>query len=104
MPDQTRTFTSLRGTGGYLASEWHRNMPITVKSDKYSFKSIVLLEIVCCQRSVDMDFPEDKVILANWVFNCFVDGELEKLVEDEEEVEKDELTRIIKLGLWCIQE
>ena len=79
-------------------------MPITVKSDKYSFKSMVLLEIVCCRRSVDMDFPEDKVILANWVFNCFVDGELEKLVEDEEEVEKDELTRIIKLGLWCIQE
>ncbi|PON99637.1 S-receptor-like serine/threonine-protein kinase [Trema orientale] len=103
MPDQTRTYTGLRGTRGYVAPEWHRNMPITVKADVYSF-GIMLLEIVCCRRSVDMDVPEDKVVLANWVFDCFVAGELEKLVEEDEDVEKNELKNMIKLGLWCIQE
>ena len=46
-PDQTKTFTGIRGTRGYLAPEWHRNMPITVKADVYSF-GVVFLEIICC--------------------------------------------------------
>ncbi|EXC19917.1 G-type lectin S-receptor-like serine/threonine-protein kinase RLK1 [Morus notabilis] len=101
MPDQSRTYTGFRGTRGYVAPEWHRNMPITVKADVYSF-GIVLFEIICC-RSVDMDVPEDKVVLANWVYDCFLDGELDKLVEDED-LEENELQKMIKLGLWCIQE
>ncbi|GMN69346.1 hypothetical protein TIFTF001_038393 [Ficus carica] len=102
MPDQSRTYTGFRGTRGYVAPEWHRNMPITVQADVYSF-GIVLLEIVCCRRSVEMDVPEDKVILANWVYDCFLDGELDKLVEDED-AEKIEVEKMMKLGLWCIQE
>ncbi|XP_062099730.1 G-type lectin S-receptor-like serine/threonine-protein kinase LECRK1 [Humulus lupulus] len=100
-PDQTRTYTGLRGTRGYVAPEWHRNVPITVKADAYSY-GIMLLEIVCCRRSVDMDVPEDEAVLANWVYDCFVAGEMERLVE--EDVESDELKKMIKLGLWCIQE
>ncbi|XP_050146278.1 G-type lectin S-receptor-like serine/threonine-protein kinase LECRK4 [Malus sylvestris] len=42
-PDQTRTYTGLRGTWGYVAPEWHRNVPITVKTNVYSF-GVVLLE------------------------------------------------------------
>ena len=51
-----------------------------------------------------MDVPKEKVVLTNWVFDCFVDSELEKLVEDEEEVNNDDLMRTIKFGLGCIQE
>ncbi|KAF4384163.1 hypothetical protein F8388_001401 [Cannabis sativa] len=102
MPDQTRTYTGLRGTRGYWAPEWHRNMPITVKVDVYSY-GIMLLEIVCCRRSVDMDVPENEVVLANWVYDCFVGGEMGKLVH-EEDVESNELKKMIKLGLWCIQD
>ncbi|KAL5560333.1 hypothetical protein UlMin_036544 [Ulmus minor] len=103
MPDQTGTFTGFRGTRGYVAPEWHRNMPITVKADVYSF-GITLLEIVFGRRCVDMEVPEEKIVLANWVYDCFLDGELDKLVEDEEEVDKIELQRTIKIGLWCIQD
>uniref|UniRef100_A0A803NJ28 Receptor-like serine/threonine-protein kinase n=1 Tax=Cannabis sativa TaxID=3483 RepID=A0A803NJ28_CANSA len=78
MPDQTRTYTGLRGTRGYLAPEWHRNMAITVKADVYSF-GIMVLEIVCCRRSMQMDVPEEKVVLANWVYECFMYGQLERL-------------------------
>ena len=37
MPDQTRTFIGARGTRGYVAPEWHKNIPISVKADVYSF-------------------------------------------------------------------
>ncbi|KAL5560362.1 hypothetical protein UlMin_036573 [Ulmus minor] len=103
LPNQTRTVTGFRGTRGYVAPEWHKNMPITVKADVYGF-GIVLLEIICCRRSVDMDVPEDKVVLANWVYECFLGGEFDQLVEDEEEVDKNDLQRMIKIGLWCIQD
>ncbi|KAJ7945274.1 Receptor-like protein kinase 1 [Quillaja saponaria] len=51
-PDQTKTFTGIRGTKGYVAPEWHRKLPVTVKADVYSF-GIVLLEIISCRRNVD---------------------------------------------------
>ena len=63
MPDQSRTTTGIRGTRGYVAPEWHRNQPITVKADVYSF-GIVFLEIICCRRSVTSDVPENEAILS----------------------------------------
>ncbi|KAG6626026.1 G-type lectin S-receptor-like serine/threonine-protein kinase LECRK3 [Carya illinoinensis] len=101
MPNQTRTYTGIRGTRGYVAPEWHRNLPITLKADVYSF-GIVLLEIVCGRRNVDVELPEEEVVLANWVFDCFEAGELDRLVKDEQ-VEMNKLERMVRVGLWCIQ-
>ncbi|XP_073104291.1 G-type lectin S-receptor-like serine/threonine-protein kinase LECRK4 [Elaeis guineensis] len=98
MPSQTRTFTGIRGTRGYLAPEWHKNAPTTVKADVYSF-GIVLLEIVCCRKNMELEAEEDAIMLLDWVYNCFMDGELEKLVPDE--VDMTELNRLVKLGLCC---
>ncbi|XP_021641210.2 G-type lectin S-receptor-like serine/threonine-protein kinase LECRK3 [Hevea brasiliensis] len=70
MPNQSKTYTGVRGTRGYVAPEWHRNLPITVKADVYSF-GIMLLEIICCRRNVDMHVPDDEVVLADWVYECF---------------------------------
>lgn len=102
MPNQTRTNTGIRGTRGYVAPEWHGNLPITAKADVYSF-GIMLLEITCGRRHVDMDLPEDEVVLANWVYDCFQAGELDELVKDEE-VDRNKLERMIRVGLWCIQD
>ncbi|KAL5555693.1 hypothetical protein UlMin_037929 [Ulmus minor] len=101
-PDQTRTFTGIRGTRGYVAPEWHRKLPITVKADVYSF-GIVLLEIICCRKNVIWDLPEEEAILEDWAFDCFQSGELLKLVGSEE-IEKRELGRMVKVALWCIQD
>ncbi|KAK1588826.1 hypothetical protein Q3G72_027514 [Acer saccharum] len=98
--DQTKTFTGIRGTRGYVAPEWHRKLPVTVKADVYSF-GVVLLEIICCRKNLDQSLPEEQVILEEWVYQCFVDGELGQLVGDEE-VEAKQLERIIKVALWCI--
>ncbi|CAL5444054.1 unnamed protein product [Camellia sinensis] len=105
MPDQTSTFTEVRGTMGYLAPEWQRNNPISVKADVYSY-GIVLLEIVCCRRSLEVNVstPEE-VVLARWVYRCFAGRELNKLiVEGDEEVDMQTLENMVKVGLWCIQD
>ncbi|XP_017972495.1 PREDICTED: G-type lectin S-receptor-like serine/threonine-protein kinase LECRK1 [Theobroma cacao] len=102
MQDQTRTFTGIRGTRGYVAPEWHKKVPITVKADVYSF-GIVLLEIICCRRSVDCKLSENEAILEEWVYRCFETEDLGKLVGDREEVDCKQLKRVLSIGLWCIQ-
>jgi hypothetical protein len=100
--DQSKTFTHIRGTRGYVAPEWHRKLPITVKADVYSY-GIVLLEIICCRKSVDWNFPEEEAVLEEWAYHCFQAGDLAKLLGDEE-VDMKQVERILKLGLWCIQD
>ncbi|KAH0775957.1 hypothetical protein KY290_007368 [Solanum tuberosum] len=100
--DQTRTYTGIRGTRGYVAPEWHRNLPVTVKADVYSF-GVVLLELICRRKFVDMSLDENEAILEYWVYNCFDAGELDKLVRDEE-VDRRQFERMVKISIWCIQE
>ncbi|KAF4351128.1 hypothetical protein F8388_017447 [Cannabis sativa] len=103
MPDQTRTMTRVRGTRGYLAPEWQKNIPISVKTDVYSY-GIVLLEIICCRNNLEVNVEDpDEIVLANWVYKCFVSMELDKLVIGEE-VDKKTLENMVKVGLWCIQD
>ncbi|KAK9949924.1 hypothetical protein M0R45_005433 [Rubus argutus] len=103
MPDQTRTFTGIRGTRGYLAPEWHKNTPISVKADVYSF-GVVLLELVCCRRNLDVSVRAEEIMLSTWVYKCFVSRELHKLIVGGEEVNKKSLENMVKVALWCIQD
>ncbi|KAI3451494.1 hypothetical protein Pfo_008159 [Paulownia fortunei] len=100
--DQTNTYTGIRGTKGYVAPEWHQKQPVTVKADVYSF-GIVLLEIICCRRSVDWNLSEDEAILEEWVYNCYAAGELGNIMGNEI-VDKRKLERMVKIGIWCIQD
>lgn len=103
MPNQSVTDTGARGSRGYMAPEWQKNGLITVKSDVYSF-GVLLLEIVCCRSYLEVNVSTaDEVLLATWVYNCFVAGELNKLV-GEEDVHMKTLERMVKVGLLCIQD
>jgi serine/threonine protein kinase len=103
MPDQTRTFTGIRGTRGYLAPEWQKNTPISVRADVYRY-GVVLLEILCCRRNIELNVSnDDQILLSSWVYKCFVRRELDKIVRGEE-VDKTTLENMIKIGLWCIQD
>ncbi|XP_075649919.1 G-type lectin S-receptor-like serine/threonine-protein kinase LECRK2 [Castanea sativa] len=104
--DQTRTTTGIRGTKGYVAPEWFKNMPVTIKVDVYSF-GILLLELICCRKSFEAEAKdEDQMILANWAYDCYNDKKLELLVENDEEAIEDmkRMEKYVMIAIWCIQE
>ncbi|XP_061345291.1 G-type lectin S-receptor-like serine/threonine-protein kinase LECRK1 [Gastrolobium bilobum] len=103
MPDQTRTFTGVRGTRGYVAPEWHKNTPISVKVDVYSY-GIVLLETLCCRRNIEVNVSEpEEVLLTSWAYKCFVAGEFNRLVLLQD-VDINVLENMVKVALWCIND
>ncbi|XP_062011873.1 G-type lectin S-receptor-like serine/threonine-protein kinase LECRK3 [Rosa rugosa] len=106
MTNQSKTHTDIRGTKGYVAPEWFRNMAITTKVDVYSF-GVVLLEIICCRRSVDRDNDyEEKAILTDWVYDCYREGLLEAILDHKVDALDYEmkLEETVMIALWCIQE
>ncbi|KAJ4837603.1 hypothetical protein Tsubulata_050400 [Turnera subulata] len=103
--DQSRTYTAIRGTKGYVASEWFRNVPITTKVDVYSF-GVLLLEIICCHKSVETDINGEPKILVYWAYDCYQEDRIDALVENDEEALNDmkRLERFAMVAIWCIQE
>ncbi|KAK9999254.1 hypothetical protein SO802_018857 [Lithocarpus litseifolius] len=104
--NQSKTHTNIRGTKGYVAPEWFRNMPITPKVDVYSY-GVMLLEIICCRKSVEMEtIEEEKAILTDWAYDCYREEALDALVEYnvEELDDKGKLERYVMVAIWCIQE
>ncbi|MCL7046326.1 hypothetical protein MKW94_011838 [Papaver nudicaule] len=104
---QTRASTGIRGTRGYVAPEWFRNTPVSSKVDVYSY-GVMLLEIICCRKGVVPELVEEeiKAILTDWAYECFSQGKLEDLVEDDEEVMNDmkRFARLVMIAIWCIQD
>ncbi|XVF77428.1 hypothetical protein PTKIN_Ptkin14bG0042200 [Pterospermum kingtungense] len=102
--NNTRTQTGIRGTKGYVAPEWFRNTPVTVKVDVYSF-GVMLLEIICCRKCVHVEM-EEATILTEWAVECYRSGTIEKLVEKDEEARSDvsKLEMLVKVAIWCVQE
>ncbi|CAK7354784.1 unnamed protein product [Dovyalis caffra] len=102
-PDQTRTFTTVRGTRGYLAPEWHKNAPISVKADVYSY-GVVLLELVFCRKNIETNVSKPgEVVLSNWAYELLVARELDRLNLGEN-VDWQNLEKMVMVGIWCIQD
>ncbi|KAJ6737911.1 hypothetical protein OIU74_002966 [Salix koriyanagi] len=93
---------SMRGTPGYLAPEWHQALGrITVRVDVHSF-GIVLLEVVCERKSVDLSQPESAFHLLRMLQN-----KAEYILEFSDEhmqSDGDEIIRMIKIAAWCLQD
>ncbi|GLT59523.1 hypothetical protein SLA2020_323360 [Shorea laevis] len=104
--DQTRTVTAIRGTKGYVAPEWFKSMPVTVKVDVYSF-GILLLELICCRKKFDQDAKdENQMILADWTYDCYEEARLYLLVQEDEEAIQDikRVEKFVMIAIWCIQD
>jgi len=92
------------GTSKYLAPEWQKEAPVSVKFDIYSF-GMVLLEIVCRRRSIEMKVSSaEEILLSSWVYKCFAEGQLNRVVKKDESVEWKIMERMVKVGLWCVQD
>jgi hypothetical protein len=108
LSNQTRTRTMIRGTRGYVAPEWFKNVPVTAKVDVYSF-GVLLLEIICCRRSVVMDLEEgeeERAILTDWAYDCYIGGRIYHLVDNDKVAmdDKERLKKWVEVSMWCIQE
>nr|POE50361.1 g-type lectin s-receptor-like serine/threonine-protein kinase lecrk2 [Quercus suber] len=58
--------------------------------------------LICCGNNKDWNLPEEKeAILEEWTYHCFKAHELGKLVSAKD-VDKRQLERMVKVGLWCI--
>ncbi|CAL8998544.1 unnamed protein product [Prunus brigantina] len=103
--DQTRSMTAIRGTRGYVAPEWFRSVPITVKVDVYSY-GILLLEIIFRRKHFEeVAGNEDEMILADWAYDCYMQKKLHQLFENDEEINDiNEMEKYVTIAIWCIQE
>ncbi|KAK8493089.1 hypothetical protein V6N13_032259 [Hibiscus sabdariffa] len=101
-----RTLTSVRGTRGYLAPEWLANLPITSKSDVYSY-GMVLLEMVSGRRNFDVSADTNRKKFSIWAYEEFEKGNVEGIVDAKlvnQDVDMEQITRAIQVSFWCIQE
>nr|GEU78451.1 G-type lectin S-receptor-like serine/threonine-protein kinase At1g34300 [Tanacetum cinerariifolium] len=102
-----RTLTSVRGTRGYLAPEWLANLPITSKSDVYSY-GMVLLEIVCGRRNFEVSERTNRKKFSVWAYEEFEKGNMEAIIDtkllNHEQVDMDQVRRVVEVSFWCIQE
>ncbi|KAH7657948.1 S-receptor-like serine/threonine-protein kinase protein [Dioscorea alata] len=105
--NQTQTNTAIRGTRGYVAAEWFKNMAISAKVDVYSY-GVMLLEIICCRRSLQMELNdrEEEAVLAYWAYDCYREGKVHMLVGNDAEAlaDFDGVMRFLMIAIWCIQE
>ncbi|XAR55611.1 Non-specific serine/threonine protein kinase [Bertholletia excelsa] len=101
-----RTLTSVRGTRGYLAPEWLANLPITSKSDVYSY-GMVLLETVSGKRNFEVSAETNRKKFSVWAYEEFEKGNVMSIVDKrlaDHEVYMEQVIRVIKVSFWCIQE
>ncbi|KAI6685921.1 hypothetical protein NL676_031834 [Syzygium grande] len=108
MMNQSYTQTNIRGTRGYVAPEWFRNLPITVKVDVYSF-GVLLLEIISCRSCLGRQTggeETEREALTDWAYDCFTGGRLDVLVEGDVQAlrDREKLKNLVMVAFWCIQE
>ncbi|KAK9941245.1 hypothetical protein M0R45_017861 [Rubus argutus] len=104
--DQTRTTTRFRGTKGYVAPEWYKSLPVTVKADVYSY-GVLLLEIIFCRKNFEADAEdEDQMILADWAYNCYKQQKLHLILQNDDDAIDDikMVEKYVMIAFWCIQE
>ncbi|XP_057834708.2 G-type lectin S-receptor-like serine/threonine-protein kinase SD2-5 [Cryptomeria japonica] len=100
--EQSEVITMMRGTPGYMAPEL-LNMHFTEKADIFSF-GVVVIEIVSGKRSRELS--EDGLFSLLQI--KAEEGRLIDLVypglENEETGVKEEAIKLLKLGMWCLQD
>ncbi|XP_010486455.1 PREDICTED: putative serine/threonine-protein kinase [Camelina sativa] len=103
-PDNvTHVSTRVAGTVGYLAPEYALLGQLTKKADVYSF-GILVLEVISGSSSSRAAFGEEYMILIEWVWKLRKEGRLLECVDPNlTKFPGDEVTRFIKVALFCTQ-
>ena len=105
--NRRKNLSSVRGTRGYLAPEWLANLPITSKSDVYSY-GMVLLEIVSGQRNFHVSERTSHKKFSLWAYEEFNKANIEAILDirlgEDQTVDMEQVRRRVQTSFWCIQE
>ncbi|XP_028775455.1 L-type lectin-domain containing receptor kinase V.9-like [Neltuma alba] len=90
------------GTPGYMDPEIVQRGKSNTYTDIYSF-GVLLLEIACGRRPVETQTSPEKVLLMEWVMDCWDQGDICEAVDSRlgDAYEVDEAELVLKLGLLC---
>lgn len=98
--------TSVRGIRGYLAPEWLASLPVTSKSDVYSY-GMVLLEIVSGKRNFEISEETSGKMFSIWAYEEFEKGNIMEIIDKRlgsQEINLEEVKRMLLACFWCMQE
>ncbi|XP_028799890.1 L-type lectin-domain containing receptor kinase V.9-like [Neltuma alba] len=90
------------GTPGYIDPEIVQSGKSNTYTDIYSF-GVLLLVIACGRRPVETQTSPEKVLLIEWVMDCWDKGNICEAVDSRlgDAYEVDEAELVLKLGLLC---
>ncbi|CAN1304153.1 L-type lectin-domain containing receptor kinase IV.1 [Linum perenne] len=94
--------TSAIGTWGFVAPEYARTGKATTSSDVYAFGAF-LLEVACGRQPMDSTKPLGEVMLVDWVFSCWTNGQILEAVDHNlgDVFVREQVELVLKLGLLC---
>ncbi|KAG5226650.1 LEAF RUST DISEASE-RESISTANCE LOCUS RECEPTOR PROTEIN KINASE [Salix suchowensis] len=99
------SFTSARGTFGYMAPELvYKNIGgVSYKADVYSYGRL-LMEMVGRRKNLNVSANHSSQIdFQSWVYDQVSEGKDIEVQEDATEHEKKTTRKMIIVALWCIQ-
>jgi len=94
--------TIVAGTLGYMAPELSTTGKATTKTDVFSYGALAL-EVACGRRPVDLSVLDAEPILLDWVWMCYENGELFKVVDATlgTKFNEEQMSTVLLLGLLC---
>nr|GLL24288.1 L-type lectin-domain containing receptor kinase S.4-like [Ipomoea trifida] len=94
--------TKVVGTLGYIAPELTKTGKATTKSDVYAFGAF-LLEVVCGRRPIETKARIEEMVLVDWVWVKFKEGNVVDVVDWRMRGNFDEsqVVMVLRLGLMC---
>ncbi|XP_057847286.1 L-type lectin-domain containing receptor kinase IV.3 [Cryptomeria japonica] len=95
--------TRVVGTVGYIAPEVTNTGKVTPSSDVFSF-GVVLLEVGCGRKPIDMSKDNEQIVLMDWVRNLYQNGKILQAADPNLDgmYNVEEMERVLKLGLFCL--
>lgn len=95
--------TNVKGTPGYMDPEYFLTRRLTRKSDVYAF-GVVLFEVLCGRRALDMKSDENQQVLAQYAHRCIQEGTIVQIIDStlRGQISKDCLEVFVDIGDQCL--
>ncbi|CAH2066501.1 unnamed protein product, partial [Thlaspi arvense] len=89
-------------TLGYISPELSRTGKASKRSDVFALR-VVMLEITCGRKPILSQASQSKMILTEWVLECWEKGDIMQVLDHKigQEYIEEQVELVLKLGLLC---